>query len=482
MTRLFRLSIFVALTVMVTVFASNQLSAAPGGGLISHQVAAGHGLTRAWFTQVRLDPGRGRVEHVTFCEKDELNHDTLFVQTDRAALHVIDAETGQTLWVKTIGRPNHPSLPLGVGKELVAVVNGTKIYILKRADGKLLWTGRMDDIPTAGVCISKRRVFVPTISGRVIGYKMTQIRDESILAAKIDDKAAAEEAEEAAKDAKPATAGDTEEQESESLRFKQGPAAEVACGSSGAVTTQPIIVRDDDLGVYIGWTTSKGMFVAHIGRQDENRFPLLYELAGGNQIVSRPSYLPPQSGNPDMEGVIFVASLNGSVYAHSERQGVELWKRATGQPIVEPVVPIGQHLYVTSELGGMYCLATSNGSKLWHAPQITKFIAASPTRLYVADKLGRLLVLDQKSGARIDTLPFAATDTMVCNMRTDRIYLVNKTGLVQCLHETELAQPARHSQTADEKDLEKPEGEKKAETNEEEAAPEAGDDSEDPFA
>ena len=458
MTRFFRFSLFLALTAVVTMFASNQLSAAPGGGLISHQVAEEHGLTRAWFTQVRLDPGRGRVSHVAFCEKDELNPDTLFVQTDRAALHVIDAETGQTLWVKTVGRPNHPSLPLGVGEKLVSVVNGTRLYILKRADGKLLWTGRVDDVPVAGICMSKRRVFVPTISGRVIAYKMTQIVDPPILSSKAD-------AEEAAGEADPA---------SESMRFKQGPAAEVACGSSGTVSTQPIIVRDDDLGSYIAWTTSKGMFVAHISRQDDYHFPLLYELAGGSEIVSQPTYLPPQTEDPDSEGVIFVASLDGSVYAHSERRGNELWKRSTGQPIVEPVVPIGECLYVASELGGMYCLDLADGKQLWHAPLITKFVAASPTRLYVADKLDRLLVLDAKSGGRIDTLPFPATDIMVLNMRTDRIYLITKTGLVQCLHEMELTQPARHSQKA--------EAGGENEADEKKAAPQADDDSEDPFA
>jgi hypothetical protein len=204
-------------------------------------------------------------------------------------------------------------------------------------------------------------------------------------------------------------------------------------------------VRDDDLGVYIAWTTRKGMFVGHVSRQDENHFPLLYELAGGNEIVSQPTYLPSQTGDPALEGVIFVASLNGSVYAHSARQGVELWKRATGQPIVEPVIPIGNHLYVASELGGMYCLDTANGKQLWHAPRITKFIAASPTRIYAADKTDRLLVLDAESGAKIDALPFAAADIMVHNMRTDRIYLVAKTGLIQCLREIELTQPARHN-------------------------------------
>ncbi|MBN2296350.1 MAG: PQQ-binding-like beta-propeller repeat protein [Pirellulales bacterium] len=479
MTCFVRFVLFLS-AIALMVFTGNLLLAAPDGGLISHQTAEAHGLVRPWFTQVRLDPGRGRVSHVTFSEKDDVNPDTLFVQTDCAALHVIDAETGQTLWVKTIGRPDHPSLPLGIGKNLVSVVNGTNLYILKRSDGKLLWTGRINDVPVAGICMSKRHVFVPTISRRVVAYEITPIVDPSSLSPSGSDKTDAEKpkAEDQAKQAKPAS--EQKEQESDSLRLKQGFAQEVACGSSGFITSAPIIVRDDDKEVYIAWATSQGMSVAHISRQDEHSFPLLYELAGGFEIVSQPTCLPPEADNTNVEGVIFAASMNGSIYAHSEKQGIELWKKSIGQPIVEPVIPIGDRLYVTSELGGLYCLDKNNGDKLWHAPLVTRFVAASPTRLYVEDKLGRLLVLDAKNGVRIDTLPFRPADVMVCNMWTDRIYLITKTGLVQCLHEMELTKPVRHNQKAEKKPADeknpKPKGDEKKEAPKAEAA------AEDPFS
>ena len=478
MTRIFRFSLFAALflptlLLPVTLSANNRLLAASDQGLISHSQAESHGLTRAWFTQARLDPGRGRVSHVTFVEKSDgeksENHpDTLFLQTDRAGLHVIDAETGQTLWVRTVGQPAHPSLPLGVNEQMVAVVNGTKLYILKRQDGKTIWTGPVSGVPMAGVAMSKRHVFVPTISGRVIGYLLEKIIEEPVLPDMAKDKAAGEGS---------ANGKKTGSREPESLRLKQGSLPELTCGSSGAVNSQPLIMRDDDLGMYIAWTTPSGMFVAHIGHQDENHFPLLYELAGENKIAARPCYMPSKTGDPSGEGVIFVASVNGSIFAHSERQGVEVWRRATGQPIVEPLVPIGGQLYATSALGGIYCLDSASGDLKWTAPQIMKFVAASPTRLYVSDKLGRLLVLDAKTGARIDTLPFSATDIMVRNMRTDRIYLIGKTGLVQCLHETELAQPFRHPRREAAEPETKEKGKPKAE--EEKDQPESG---VDPFA
>lgn len=474
MAKMLRFCLFFSLfTAILTIF--NEPVSAADTGLISRDSAENHGLTRAWFMQTRLDPGRDRVEKVILAEKSANHPDTLFVQTRRAGLHVIDAETGQTLWVKTVGRPNHPSLPLGVNEQMVSVVNGKNLYILNRENGKILWSGEVSDVPTAGVIMCKRRVFIPTMNGRIIGYKLQKIADELPLP-KIEQEKTGED-----KTAKVDKAEQSQESDSGSLRLKQGPLPEVACGSSGMLGAQPIIVRDDDLGTYLAWTTSKGMFVAHIDRQDDFHFPLLYELAGSNEIAAQPAYMPPKNGNPDLEGVIFVATMSGAIFAHSERQGTEIWRQAIGRPIVEAVVVIENRLYAVSALGGMYCLDAADGSVNWTAPNVMKFIAQSPTRIYAADKFDRLLVLDAETGNRIDTLPFSAADIMVGNARTDRIYLISKTGLVQCLHETELEQPFRHALREETKEP-KPEENKADKPEEEKDQPKEEEDKEDPFA
>ena len=160
MPRIFKIFFFTVFLLTLVLFTNSRLMAASGGGLISHTQAESHGLTRAWFSQVRLDPGQGRVSHVTLAEKSDNHPDTLFVQTDRAGLHVIDAETGQTLWVKKAGRSTQPSLPLGFNEEVVAVVNGTKLYILKRGKrqntvdrtGQRSARGRSRRKQTSGFC------------------------------------------------------------------------------------------------------------------------------------------------------------------------------------------------------------------------------------------------------------------------------------------------------------------------------------------
>ena len=130
--RMFR-SLAFAGAAVAALAANVALSAGPRGEIIAETAAARHGLTRAWFTQVQMDVGRSRVQSVV------LDDDTLFVQTDRAMIQAINAETGQTLWSKQVGKPNHPTMTPGVSRDLVVVLNGSRLFALNRANGDLLY-------------------------------------------------------------------------------------------------------------------------------------------------------------------------------------------------------------------------------------------------------------------------------------------------------------------------------------------------------
>ena len=112
--------------------------------IIPETTAARHGLTRPWFTQAQLDRGQARVSHVVLFEG------ILYVQTDRAMVHAIDAETGETLWAKLVGRPEHPSLTPGASADLLAIINGSRLYICNRYNGDLLYETQIDGAPARG--------------------------------------------------------------------------------------------------------------------------------------------------------------------------------------------------------------------------------------------------------------------------------------------------------------------------------------------
>jgi hypothetical protein len=69
------------------------------------------------------------------------------------------------------------------------------------------------------------------------------------------------------------------------------------------------------------------------------------------------------------------------------------------------------------------------------------FVAAGKQRIYGADKLGRLRILDARNGALLDIIPTATLPIKVCNGQTDRIYLAAEGGTIQCLRELEQATP-----------------------------------------
>ena len=163
------------------------------------------------------------------------------------------------------------------------------------------------------------------------------------------------------------------------------------------------------------------------------------ELAKG--VVMRPAYSPPDARIGGDSGVLFAASNDGFVHAIYERSGDSMWRFSAGGPIVAAPTLVDTSLYVSLQLGGLYCIDAKDGTQRWFAPGIVQFVAASKERVYAVDKFGRLQILNAKTGARLDNLPIPRLPIRVANNQTDRIYLASETGLVQCLREVEAVKP-----------------------------------------
>lgn len=395
------------------------------GQLIPETTAARHGLTLAWFNQVQFDQTRGRVEHVV------LHEGTLLVTTSRAMLHAMDAETGQTLWLQRVGRPEHPTLAPNTNKELVAVVNGSQLYVLRRDTGKLLWNTQLSSAPAAGPALSDQRVYVPMLSGMVQSFRL--LRDYEPAAE--PDKP----------EGKKATAKELGEQEARRREASQVDVP-LTCQSWGQATAAPLIIRQNETQERAAWPTDRGvLFVGQIDRKDPRGFLLLYRMDAAGGIVGTPSYLPPHPQVAGPTGAIFLSSRDGYVYAAREDDGSSMWRFPAGEPINQPAVAIDTCVYASTQLGGLYCLDAQKGAQLWWTPQIKRFVARSKNRVYASNKTGQLQILDARNGARLDTLlthnlPFQPTNT-----ETDRIYLASADGLIQCLREIDLVTPLRYN-------------------------------------
>jgi len=143
-----------------------SLQAEARGEIVPQTVARRHGMTRPWFAQIRVDRSRGRLTHMM------LHEDTLYLQTNRATVTALDAETGETLWSKQVGHANYPSFAPGASRDLLAIINGSSLYVCNRYNGSLLYETQVRGVPGAGAAVSESWAYVPTINGTIVAYRL----------------------------------------------------------------------------------------------------------------------------------------------------------------------------------------------------------------------------------------------------------------------------------------------------------------------
>jgi outer membrane protein assembly factor BamB len=418
--------------------AAGHLWAASANEIISEAAAQRCGLTRAWTAQAQVDPGRSRLQALVLCDG------ALFAQSSRATLESIDAETGQRLWTKMIGQPNFASLPPCACRDLAATINGSRLFVLNRYTGDILYEVTVIGVAGAAPTLSTKQAYVPTAAGLVYSYRLDPITDPAKELGKINPNSA-----DMSEDEKKEAAKQAEEERRENIRLHQENIAPLTCASDGRAMT-PLIVttqtRDEE---FVAWVTDKGHL--HLGRVDRRSHDALtiswrFTLKSG-YFINPPAYLPPDRKVQGDMGTVFGGSSEGEIYALSEHDGEIRWKFSIGDPIVDSPVVIGDRLYIASGLGGLYAVEAKTGKQIWWSPEVMHFIAAGRHRIYAADKLGRLRILDGRTGAVLDILPTGGLPIKVCNVQTDRIYLATEGGLVQCLHEVEESKPIVYVQS-----------------------------------
>jgi hypothetical protein len=420
--------LFLIMAVLAAGYPCVLLAQSGQSEIIPEGLAAQHGLTRTWMTQVEMDGGGSRLKHLV------LYDGILFAQTDRAMVHAIDAETGATLWSKQIGRPEHPSLTPGVGHTLLAIVNGSRLYVANRLNGKILLETDIDGAPGAGPAVSDQRVYVPLVKGLLLAFHVQQAVDP--MKAQDKDSPLSTEASDKQKN-----------EDGQNIRLSKDSTKPITCQAKGRTLVQPLVTRQNDAEEYIVWPTDQGcLYIGRIDRKSDARIEVKYRLETTVPIIAEPTYLPPDPEIASDSGIILSATGDGYVNAILEKNGNTLWRFSAGEPLSQPAVVVGERVYAATSLSGLYCIDVKTGSKIWYAPGIVQFAAASKNRVYGVDKLGLTRVLDAATGALLDTLPTASMPVKVINDDTDRVYLASSKGLIQCLHEVELTKPIIHGE------------------------------------
>lgn len=394
-------------------------------------------------------------------QKYTLPESTLFVLTSDGFVVAIDADSGKNRWSTEIGTPSRPTIGIGSNNNFVAAVDGTTVYCLDSTDGKVLFTGKTATSVSSGPAVSDDFVYVPLTSGRV---EVFPIRNVGIG----------------------------------SERFI----------GHGRALARPIVTESS-----VSWTTTAGhLNVAHHAIQPSDREKqrikdektkklmaetydekkkeqlrqakrledririreavggITYRLRTRDQFVSAAAY---------KAGYLYVASINGFIYAVDEMKGQIVWEFSTGDEIEHSPYCIGNDLYVVTTSNALFKLNAKTGDRIWdkELSGISKFIGASKDRVFAQDNRGNIVLLDQESGQRVGQVSVSGVNLAYANTTSDRLFVGSTKGMIQCISEASSRIPHFHSADFVEEVIAKP----TEETGEEGAVMEAGGD-DDPFS
>jgi len=196
--------------------------------------------------------------------------------------------------------------------------------------------------------------------------------------------------------------------------------------SSGRALIQPTVSPKT-----VSWATDRGTFYVAFA----NREFVRYRLQALDAITAKSTFSPTH---------LFVASTDGYVYCMQEYRGDVVWRFSAGEPISHSPIVIDGRVYVVSDRGGMYCVDAETGQEIWWTSNVRKFLSASDKKIYCLGRTGRIMILDRETGGRISTMPTEGLDLAITNWRTDRVYLGDRFGTIQCLHEPENKWPLIH--------------------------------------
>jgi outer membrane protein assembly factor BamB len=297
---------------------------------------------------------------------------TLYGVTSSGLLQAIDSETGRTLWKVGVGKPGAPVEAVGCSDLYVSVVNGSDLYLLKSDNGEFVWKRRVVGAPGAGPAITSHLVFVPMVNGAMEAYPIDNTKMPPII-------------------------------------YK----------STGRALWQPVYT-----GVNVAWPTDRGHLYVSGGTQHR----ISFRLEAKDAISSSAAVMP--------GGRLVVSSVDGYVYCLQENNGVVLWRFSSGEPMQESPVVYGDAVFAVTTDGNLFKMdRDGDPDKVWTTPGIAKVIGASTTRVYCLDHVGGFVVLDKATGSHLGSLATSSLNFPFTNKETDRIFLVNSRGMIQCLRE-----------------------------------------------
>ncbi|GAB4139975.1 MAG: hypothetical protein Tsb009_09130 [Planctomycetaceae bacterium] len=361
-----------------------------------------YGLERAWMSQATLDPTRDQVRHLVADE------DVVYIQSRQGLVTAFDALNGKKLWAAQLGRTSSVSFPITSNDEMAVVITGTQMIALEKYTGKLLWKIGIPSAASTQATMDDDHIYVGARDGSVYAFDLRKIRElfEKNLLPQWSNLTLL-------------------------WRFK----------SYKTVVTPPI-----STGRVVNFASQGGSLYSIT--TNDRKLVFQFELDGPASAPMAFSRGELDKTKKSFKRYLYLPSEDMKLYCVNMDNGRVRWEYMAGLPIRKAPRVIKDNLrddvYLTPVRGGMHCLNEKTGKLIWRRPDVTEFLAATPTLVYASDQVGNVLLLSRKDGAVIGHLPLRNFQIRLSNGRTDRLFIATKTGLLVCIREQGQSFPIYH--------------------------------------
>jgi len=485
MTNIFRLP---WLILWMTFIISSTLTA-QSIPLLSPTELEPYGLQRVWYHPLKLHSANGKVQNIL------LEGGQLFITTSDAILHVIDSETGQWLWSRSVGRRDIPLTEPAVNSRVVAVHNNLDVYLFNRKTGKQLLQIPLPESASAPCEMSEHYLYVPMVNQILLVYPLReahtqQEHDFPVVIRPLernDDPELAKIVQQFEEAKRLLRVAEPESIKEDDFVLDNTHRIPITVTAMGTVSTKPLLLSqfyewelDDaeqpthevDRGShreFVSWVTEQGfLYTAALTFLTDQGMSMLYRVdsagqtfyidqtraiqidrPGSKALLARPtqSQLYPVNGLTTnriiLPDVIVTGGRAAYIFAIDARTGAVRWQYPTRGQLLEPTAVIGGDVYAPTSDGILHAIDLFTGTERWTTNNVKRFVAASPLRIYVIDQRGRLACLDRATGVSIFVYDIQRFDHCLFNLETDQIFLITNSGLVQCLRERQFTEEDR---------------------------------------
>ena len=316
-------------------------------------------LKQIWEAQAVLNVKRDKVAHFS---NDE---DVIYVQSVSGNVTALNAESGRAFWSAQVGNADEVGLAAASDSRTVVIVAGPSIYGYEKFTGRKLFGYRLPDQPTAGPVLANGSVLVPVGNGSLCSYHLQDLNYLGRLNALPRGIAKAID-----------------------WRFTSGEMIHVA----------PVAGRDRVVvATEVGNIHAISLLEAEKGRA---KFQFLMEsrATAPLTLVTR----------DDKEYLLSMSAENRLFCIELQTNGLMKWTAQLSRPVTQPVIAIGQDVFVLSEDGDLakYSLATGLPSEV--SSGVAAIVSESVS---VTERLPAFgAVIDVRAAGTLAFSPFAVTN------------------------------------------------------------------------